>query len=153
MSAHRNTFVEHTGPARLDRRDAANPLRLEWLDESAARPVLKTARVGLSMKRMRPSPDAPRFLMRRDRHLTEPRRTAKGKLHMALALHAAGVGVMEIRERTGVTNAALLRYIADFEEGSKETDFGPYFGAELGPKGLARLHGLWHVRYGAGGGG
>jgi hypothetical protein len=128
--------------------DPANPLALAWLDEPVPRPILKAARVGLSLKRMKKNEAGPRFLLRRYRHLSEPRRISKGKLHMALALHADGAGLMEIRERTGCTNAALLRYLADYEEGRKEAGFDAYFGIDLGPKELARLHGLWREKYG-----
>ncbi|MGL4550161.1 MAG: hypothetical protein ACRC33_03150, partial [Gemmataceae bacterium] len=128
--------------------EPANPLALVWLDEPVPRPVLQTARVGLSLKRMKQSETAPGFLLRRYRYLSEPRRISKGKQHMALALHAAGAGLLEVRERTGCTNAALLRYLADYEEGKKEDGFDRYFGIDLGPKELARLHGLWQKTFG-----
>jgi hypothetical protein len=128
--------------------DAGNPLRLEWLPELADRPLLRTARVGLSLKRLRKSDVPPRYILRRYRYLSEPRRISKGKLHMVLALHADGVPPAEIRARTGCTKGAMERYIADFEEGTKEADFAGYFGVELGPKELARLHGLWWAKFG-----
>jgi hypothetical protein len=128
--------------------DPDNPLHLEWLPALADRPLLKTARVGLSLKRLRKSEAPPRFILRRYRYLSEPRRISKGKLHMALALYADGKTPAEIREVTGGTKGAVDRYIADFEEGKRESDFTPYFGIELGPKELARLHGLWLAKFG-----
>jgi hypothetical protein len=128
--------------------ESGNPLRLEWMDELTTREIVKCARVGLSLKRLRKADVPPRFIMRRYRFLSEPRRISKGKLHMALALHAGGESEAAIREKTGVTKGALGRYIADFEEGKKESSFDPYFGIDLGPKELARLHGLWHATFG-----
>jgi hypothetical protein len=114
------------------------------------RTILKCFRVGLSLKKHRKSEPPPRFLMKSYRYLSEPRRISKGKLHMALGLHAQGVAAAEIRDRTGCTKGALERYIADFDEGKKEVSFDPYFGIELGPRELARLYGLWQVKYGSG---
>lgn len=128
--------------------DRDSPLSLVWLEEPADRPVLETPRVGLSLKRGPRSDVPPRFLMRPYRYLTEPRRIAKGKQHMALALHARGRSVEDIRQETGCTPAALRRYVADHEAGRQEGSFDPYFGIDLGPKELARLHGLWQARYG-----
>jgi hypothetical protein len=68
---------------------------------------------------------------------------------MVLALHVQGLPAAEIRAQTGCTKGAVERYIADFEEGRKESDFAPYFGIDLGPKELARLHGLWQTKFGA----
>jgi hypothetical protein len=128
--------------------DPDNPLHLQWLSEMADRPILKTARVGLSLKRARKSDLLTRFLLRPYRYLSEPRRISKGKLHMALALHAQGVLPAEIRERTGCPRGAIERWIADYRDGARESDFTPYFGIDFGPRELARLHGLWDATYG-----
>jgi hypothetical protein len=128
--------------------DPGSPLHLEWLPAPAERSILKTARIGLSLKRLRKSELPPRFIMRPYRYLSEPRRISKGKLHMVLALHARGRSVDEIRDLTGCNKGAVERYIADYEAGTKEADFTPYFGIDLGPKELARLHGLWQAKYG-----
>jgi hypothetical protein len=128
--------------------DADNPLRLVWSPELTERDVLKTARVGLSLKKLRKAEAPTRFIMKPYRYLSEPRRIAKGKIHMVLALHAAGVPAAEIREKTNCTKGAVDRYIADYEEGKREASFDPYFGVELGPRELCRLHGLWQAKYG-----
>lgn len=129
--------------------DAGSPVHLRWVDPLADRPILRTARVGLSLKRLRQGDAPPRFLMRRYRYLTEPRRIAKGKLHMVLALHADGKSPDEIRAMTNATKGAIGRYLADFAAGRGEEDFTRYFGREIGPKDLAKLHGLWDARYGS----
>ncbi len=133
--------------------DPAVPLRLEWVDEGTAPAALETARVGLSLKRLRKADPPTRFILRRYRFLSEPRRISKGKLQMVLALHADGATPEEIRERTGCTKGAIARYIADFAEGARQgadgEAFDGYFGVELGPKELARLHGLWRTRFGS----
>ena len=128
--------------------DAENPLRLQWLPEEESRELLRTARVGLSLKRLKKADEPTRFLLRPYRFLTEPRRISKGKLHMALALLMAGEGLESIREKTGCTRAALVRYAACHAEGAKEEGFDAYFGIALGPRELARLHGLWQAKHG-----
>ena len=42
----------------------------------------------------------------------------------------------------------VRRYITDFDEGKKTPDLAPYFGAELKPADLCRLHGVWHAAFG-----
>jgi 3-methyladenine DNA glycosylase Mpg len=130
--------------------DQDNPLSLVWLNELADRPILKTARVGLSLKRLRKADAPTRYILKPYRYLSESKRIAKGKLHMALALHARGSSPTEVRDQTGCTKAALERYMGDFAEGQQETSFDGYFGIELGPKELARMHGLWWSTFGKG---
>jgi hypothetical protein len=147
--------TEQTGVAALDEAiegrpawDADNPLRLEWSAGLAERPILRTARVGLSLRKLRKAEAPARFILKPYRYLSEPRRISKGKIQMVLALYEAGASPPEIREKTGCTRGAVDRYIADYEEGKKETSFDPYFGIELGPRELCRLHGLWRAKYG-----
>jgi hypothetical protein len=64
---------------------------------------------------------------------------------MVLALHAEGLSPEEINQVTGCPKATVNRYIADFEEGCCDTDFAPFYGIDLGPKDLCRLHGTWHA--------
>lgn len=128
--------------------DPDSPLRLVWLDEMRDHKIIKTARVGLSLKKLKKSEPPTRFIVRAYRYVSEPRRISKGKQHMALALHAQGKTVAEIREITGCTKAALERYIGDFGEGAKEDNFDGFFGVDLGPKELSRLHGLSRAKYG-----
>lgn len=139
------------GVAELDGRigdrlawDVTAPLTLTAADEVTERPILRTARVGLTLKfrRAKPADPALAFLLRPCRYLTDPGRTAKGKPHMVLALHAAGVPAADIVARTRCPLAAVRRYVAAFEEGAKETDPTPYYGREWGPADLCRLHGL-----------
>jgi hypothetical protein len=128
--------------------DEENPLQLEWKDTPEERPLLRSSRVGLSLKRSKKSPEPPRYIMRRYRYLSEPRRISKGKLHMVLALHAQGLSIDQIHARTGCPRQTIQRYVADFEEGRLQVDFDPYYGIDLSPKDLCRLHGTWHSAYG-----
>jgi hypothetical protein len=120
------------------------------LEEAALEPrtLYRSARVGLSLKRSPKAPEPPRFVMRPYRFLTQPRKTAKGKLHTVLALHCRGVAPEAIQQLTGCPLKTVQRYIADFEAGRQQADFGPYYGIDLGPKELARLHGTWHAQHG-----
>ncbi len=127
--------------------DPESPLYLRW-DDDEERVVYRSARVGLSLKRGAASAEPPRFVLRPYRFLSEPRRTAKGKLLLVLALHARGMGPEEIRRVTGCPAASIRRYIADFEKGRGQTSFEPYRGKDLGPADLCRLHGTWHAVHG-----
>jgi hypothetical protein len=128
--------------------DETNPLSLRDVEETEPRELYRSGRVGLSLKKSRPGSDLPRFLLRGYRYLTLPRRTAKGKIYLVLALHALGKDENEIKQMTGCPAGTVRRYIADFEEGKKNPDLTPFFGAELKPVDLCRLHGVWHATFG-----
>jgi hypothetical protein len=127
--------------------DPDNPLRLEMIPVSE-RTLLRTARVGLTLKRLRKSPEPLRYLLRNYRYLSEPRRISKGKPHMVLALHARGEGIEQISQATGCPRGTVKRYVDEFEAGRAETDLDAYFGIDLGTTELCRLHGAWHTRWG-----
>jgi hypothetical protein len=121
--------------------DPASPLRLEVIDEPA-RPVLTSARVGLSLKRTKPTEQNVGYLLRSYRYLSAPDRTAKGKVHMVLALLRRGESDDEVRRLTGCPAATVRRYREDFEQGrAQPQDLATYGGVELGTKELCRLHG------------
>src|SRR4051812_41318439 len=69
--------------------DAGSPLRLEAVKEEQ-RPVFTCSRVGLSLRRMKPTAGNVGYLLKPYRYLTEPRRTAKGKVLLVLGLHRRG---------------------------------------------------------------
>jgi hypothetical protein len=124
--------------------DASSPLRLVPASPARGQELVRSARVGLSLKRARGGGEMPRFIMKPYRYLSEPRRTGKGKAHVVLALHAGGASPDEIHERTGCPRASVKRYVEDFEAGRQQADFEEYFGADLTPRDLCRLHGTWH---------
>jgi 3-methyladenine DNA glycosylase Mpg len=131
--------------------EKGNPLMLEMTETTETtemRPVFRSPRVGLMLKRVAARTEGPRFLMRPYRYLSEPRRTKKGKLHLVLALHAQGLSAPDIQRLTNCPRRAVQRYIADFERGRKEADFSPYFGIDLGPAELAKLYGVWFAHWG-----
>jgi hypothetical protein len=121
--------------------DTTSPLALEWLSPSVERPTYRSARVGLSLRRAASYPDMIRFLVRPYRYLTEPRRIRKGKAHLVLTLHAQQIGPEAIHQMTGCPRRTIQAYLADFEEGRSDTDVTRYYGTDLGPRDLCRLHG------------
>ena len=124
-----------------------NPLMLRAEPGLPARPVLRTARVGLSLKRAGTNSDFPGYLMRPYRYVADARRTAKGKAHMVLALHSQGVPADEIVRRTGCPRTAVGRYLAAYAAGRQESDFGPYIGRDLSTADICQLHGAWAATY------
>jgi 3-methyladenine DNA glycosylase Mpg len=128
--------------------EEGNPLYLENTDTQEQRPLLRSPRIGLLLKKATARTDSTRFVMRPYRYLSQPRRTKKGKLHMVLALHAQGAGVEDIQRLTGCPKRTVERYAADFETGRKEADFMPYFGIDLGPAELCKLYGVWFANWG-----
>jgi hypothetical protein len=123
--------------------EEGNPLRLEATNALDGRPLIRSPRVGLLLKKVASRVDSTRFVMRPYRYLTEPRRTKKGKIYIVLALHARGDGIGAIQRLTNCPRRSVERYIAEFEKGRKEADFAPYFGRDLGPADLCQLYGVW----------
>jgi 3-methyladenine DNA glycosylase Mpg len=151
-------LLDATGAATVAKLDRAinkrrawekgNPLVLKETDPEEDRPLLRSPRVGLMLKKVTARTDSTRFVMRPYRYLSEPRRTKKGKLHMVLALHAQGAGVEDIQRLTHCPRRTVERYVAAFETGRKEADFAPYFGIDLGPTELSKLYGVWFAHWG-----
>jgi hypothetical protein len=128
--------------------EGENPLLLRARDEDDKRPLVRSPRVGLLLKRVRDREDATRYVMRPYRYLSEPRRTRKGKWHVVLALHAGGESIEAIGRMTNCPRHTIERYVADFEAGRKAADFAPYFGRGLAPAELCRLYGVWSAHFG-----
>jgi hypothetical protein len=121
--------------------DADNVLRLEPV-EGEARPVYTSARVGLSLKRTKATPENLRYLLAPYRFLTEPRRTAKGKVQLVLSLHRQGYQEDRIKEMTGCPITAIRRYVVALREVTPETALAEFAGKDLGTRELCMLHGL-----------
>ncbi|HJZ92600.1 MAG TPA: hypothetical protein VKE40_17115 [Gemmataceae bacterium] len=121
--------------------DVTNPLHVKSAPD-LHKATLSCARVGLSLRKARPGSTAPAFLTRPYRFLTDPAMIAKGKVQMVLELHRRGVPVDEIRQLTGCPTRTVAGYVAEYEAGRREGSSEEYFGKELGPKDLCRLHGI-----------
>src|SRR5262249_5858643 len=124
--------------------DESSPLTLRRTPPED-RPLLRTARVGLALKWSRPKSPGPRFVLRPYRFLSEPRRVSKGKVQTVLALYVQGKEPTTIQAMTGTPLKTVQRYTADFEAGRQAADFGPFFGKDLGPSDLCKLHGVWYA--------
>jgi hypothetical protein len=151
-------LLESCGHRTVDGFDRELAERLVWdrsapmyLAESkdAGWPVFTSARVGLSLRKAWPGSTKPAYLTREYRFFTEPRRIAKGKPHMVMALHRAGRSAAEIRETTGVPAKSIGTYIVEYEAGVAGGRFEDYFGKEIGPKDVCRLHGIADRVFGA----
>ena len=111
--------------------------------ELTPRELLQTARIGLSWKRRTELADEPNrhFLARRYRYLSQPTRTAKGKLQTVLALLADGFSPEAIHKMTGSSVKVIRRYAAEFVAGRRETNLARYYDNSWSSADLCRLHG------------
>jgi hypothetical protein len=128
--------------------EAGIPLQLVPASPPRGQQLFRSARVGLSLKKAGKSSPLPRYVMRPYRYLSEPARTAKGKVLLVLGLYVQGHDAESIQELTGCPKRTVEKYVADFEAGKKVTDFGPYIGVELKPPELCKLHGTWQAVWG-----
>lgn len=118
--------------------DERNPVRLIDVP-TENRPLLRTPRVGLSLRTARPDGEHLRYLLRPYRFLTEPRGTKKGKLQMVLPLLKSGEPIERIRDVTGVPLTAVRRYATALAE---PIDPVGCLGRELTPADVCRLYGM-----------
>ncbi|MCB9598509.1 MAG: hypothetical protein H6719_37690 [Sandaracinaceae bacterium] len=131
-----------------DGRDAFDPAgRLQLRPAPRERALLRTARVGLTLKRHVEGDGRPRWLLVPDRFLTDPRAVSKGRVHAVIALHQAGLDPRAIRERTG--SQAVDRYLARYAEGWRDPSFDRFVGRALADADYAELHGIWTRTYGS----
>jgi hypothetical protein len=121
--------------------DRANPVHFVRTSD-AGRPVLACARVGLSLRAARPGFTGDTFLTQPYRFLTDPRRTRKGKVQMILGLRRQGRTVEEIVLATRSPVRSVVAILAEYEAGLREGRFEDYYGVELRPRDVARLHGI-----------
>lgn len=129
--------------------DFDSPVTLAESPVGFGKTMYRCGRVGLSLKKHKAGTEpGPKFIMRRYRYLSEPKRIKKGKQYLVLGMHVEGRSAEVIAATTGTPKGSVAKYIADFEAGRKSTDFTPYFGAELGPKELCQLHGTWAAAHG-----
>src|SRR5207302_887016 len=97
-----------TSPAALDAMigtrkvwDATAPIFIRESTRPRTATVYQCSRVGLSLKKAQGKPDAPRFVARPYRFLTEPGFISKGKPHLVLALYRKGEKPEAITQLTG----------------------------------------------------
>jgi hypothetical protein len=128
--------------------DETAPLSVRESAEPRDAAVYQTSRVGLSLKRAKGIPDAPRFVGKPYRFLTEPRAIAKGKVHLVLSLHRRGQTAEAIAATTGTPRRTADRYVADFAAGKSVTNFDPYIGKDLSTAELCKMLGTWAAKYG-----
>lgn len=131
--------------------DTTSPLHVAESEKPRAAPVFACSRVGLSLKKAKGKADAPKYVGRAYRFLTEPMEISKGRPHLILALHRAGHDAAAIHATTGVAKKTIERYVADFKSGEAVEDFEGYIGQELGTADLCKLLGTWHAKHGTSG--
>ncbi|MCI0699920.1 MAG: hypothetical protein L0241_02420 [Planctomycetia bacterium] len=128
--------------------DATSPLHIVEAEKPRTATIYQCSRVGLSLKKAKGKPDAPKFVGRPYRFLTEAQSISKGRPHLILALHRAGHNTESIHQITGVAKKTIDRYLADFALGQKVANFDGYIGQDLGTAELCKLLGTWTAKYG-----
>jgi hypothetical protein len=128
--------------------DTTSPLHVVEAEKPRTATVYQCSRVGLSLKKAKGKADAPRFVARPYRFLTEPVAISKGRPHLILALHRAGHTNEAISTVTGVPKKTIDRYIADFTAGHTVENFEGYIGKDLSTADLCKLLGTWHAKHG-----
>jgi hypothetical protein len=128
--------------------DTTSPIHVVEAEKPRTAQVYTSSRVGLSLKKAKGKPDAPKFVARPYRFLTEPEAISKGRPHLILALYRAGFNANSIFAATGVARKTIERYIADFDAGKVVENFDGYIGKDLSTADLCKMLGTWHARYG-----
>lgn len=119
--------------------DTKSVLRLQFA-ATGDTPLETAARVGLSFKRVPAIAENLRFLLAPYRFLSDPKRIAKGKVHLVLALACQGLDEDAIHERTGCPRHAIRRYLEECDRGSTENRLQSYGGKSFAARDLCRLH-------------
>ena len=104
--------------------DPTSPVYVRDRAEPRADVVYVTSRVGLSLRRAKGVPAAPRYVHRR------------------------GESAETIQGLTGCPRKTVERYVADFAAGKGAAGFDGYLGKELSTGDLCRLLGTWAAVYG-----
>jgi hypothetical protein len=128
--------------------DSTSPLHIVESQKPRPATIYQCSRVGLSLKKAKGKPDAPKFVGRPYRFLTEPKDISKGRPYLILALHRTGHNTESIHQITGVAKKTIERYVADFTLGQKQESFESYIGKDLGTAELCKLLGTWTAKYG-----
>jgi hypothetical protein len=103
--------------------------------------IWRSARVGLTLKRVERFPEMVGYIARPYRFLDAPRQIHKGRLQLAIALHEQGKPPAEIAAITGSPRRVLETYIAAYEEGCATGSIASFTGKALAPIELCRLYG------------
>jgi hypothetical protein len=128
--------------------DSTSPLFVRECPEPRSAEVFTSSRVGLSLKKAKGKPDAPRFVGKPYRYLTAPRDISKGKTHLVLALHRKGEKPEVISQTTRSPRKTVDRYIADFAAGKAVANFDAYIGKDLSTSELCKMLGTWAAKFG-----
>lgn len=126
--------------------DTSSPLHLVQTDALSTLPILTTARVGLTLKRMNQHKTMPSFIMKNYRYLTDPT-IKKGKVHTLIALHKAGHDIESMHKATRSPRKSIQRYREAFEEGLDLENFNRFNGKALKVADLCVLHGAYHAHF------
>lgn len=119
--------------------DQDNIIHIAPAQKSGTRPVLSSARVGLTLKDF--SRDRVDYIIRYYRFFTHPKDTKKGKPLMVLALHSQGKAEHDIHLTTGTPKGTVAKYV-DLYRGGKKKKPNDFYSKDLSTEDLCLLHGM-----------
>jgi hypothetical protein len=105
------------------------------------RTIYRTARVGLTLKRVAEHPEMLDYIVRPYRALTMPRAIKKGRVHLVVALHQLGETPDAIAALTGTPKRTITDYLAAYARGQALESTESLHGRSLSTTDLCLLHG------------
>lgn len=128
--------------------DRTQPLYFELGEGRSKEPILRSARVGLSLRSPIDRKVKMRWVMAPLRFLIRPRLITKGRTQIATAFHRDGRSIPEIVERTGIPLATVRRRIDDYQRGRTHGEIERFFGRILRAREIAEVDGAWNRVFG-----
>jgi TusA-related sulfurtransferase len=119
---------------------AKSKLYIKPKEDMPKRELVKSARVGLAMKKKEESQTL--YVMKPYRYISLPAKIKKGKIHMCLALHIEGKTTQQIQKITGAKIDSINGWIKLFNQGAKKK-VKDFLGVTLDNDQIAQTIGAW----------
>lgn len=128
--------------------DETSPLFLRQNLSLNPKDMYKTARVGLTLKRVRQFPDMDMYVMKPYRFLLDPA-IKKGKVYTILSMLQDGRDLVEMQRLTQSPLRIIQQYQQAWESGKSLNSLSGFYGQSLSSTALCELHGAWLQRFSA----
>ncbi len=128
-----------------------NPVQLCWREPPGDGAHVRSARVGLTLKRAAEHPRMRALIFQPYRFFIRPRDIRKGRNYLILQLHREGVPAAVIAAQTGSPLRSVQRQIDGYTRGlsgGHDASLSAFQNRALSPSLLAQLCGAWSAHYG-----